>query len=327
MGRVEAGVTGSGIRSMFDRARTIYQPMLRPLRMAWLAALVCVIIWYLIGNWDLIADLTRDMGLAAVGAVVLLVVGAKVVYAEQARLAYHLAGGPTVGFGGFYRVYTISDMAKYIPGGVWGVAARVNSYLSFGVSGRDTARGFGFEKASLVLSTLFGGALCVSFGLDGGVVAVLDGVGTSSSWRAIEVGLIAVSWVGVTWVSGRVALGDDFRPFHVGRVVVEHSIVVVLLGLGVWVPANSVGADLNVFLAIGAFNVGRAAGLVAVFAPAGVGVREAVGIWVLRQQDLDDVALFAFGASRVLTTVAEAATFAAVGALVRSGRLELPDTD
>ncbi len=287
--------------------------------------LIALVGGYLVRNWGTVTDLTSDMGITALVLVILSVISAKVVYSEQARLAYHLVDGPPLGPGPFYRVYTISDMAKYVPGGVWGVAARVNSYLRFGLSGGDAARGFGFEKGNLVVGAMFGGLICTSLGLPGGLRGVLDSsIEAGWGWRTFEVATVATLWIVATWVLGRSLLRTAFRPIHVFRVIGEHSAIVFLLGLGVWLPARATGGELDLWLAVGAFNVGRAVGLVAVFAPAGLGVREAVGLWVIRGQDLDDIAVFAFGASRVLTTVAEAVTFAIVGLLVRSGSLKLP---
>lgn len=304
-----------------------YRQLIKPLRRMWTVLLVVLVLAYLARNWSRVAELSSDLGVAASAAIVAAVVAAKVVYSEQARLAYHLVDGPHLGFGPFYRVYTISDMAKYVPGGVWGVAARVNSYLRFGLSGKEAARGFSFEKGSLVAGAMFGGLACVVVGMPGGLRGLFDADSTATvPWRGFELLVVMAAWATSTWIAGRLLLRDRFEPLHVLRVIAEHSAIGVLLGIGVWIPTAAVGADLNPWLAIGAFNVGRSVGLVAVFAPAGVGVREAVGLWVLRGQDLDDIALFAFGASRLMTTIAEAATFAVVGVLVRSGRLRLPYT-
>jgi len=305
-----------------------YKRFIKPLRVVYMVALVGLIAVYLVRNWAEIGEFTRDTGFTASVLVVGAVIVGKVMYSEQARMAYLLGDGPRVAAGPFYRIYTLSDMAKYIPGGVWGVAARVNSYLRLGLSGREAARVFGLEKASLIVGAGFGGAACVTLGLDGGLrgLAGFD-VSIGGVGRSVELALVLMAWAGLIGLVGQAMSVANFGPAKIARIVVEHSAISVFLGLTVWIPTEAIDGNVSFWLAVGAFNIGRAVGLAAVFAPAGIGVREAVGLWVLRSQDADNVALFAFGASRVLTTVAEVLAFVVVGLVVRSGRMSLPNAE
>lgn len=301
-----------------------YRRIARPLRVVYVAALVVVVGWYVVTNADELADLTSDMGLAAAAATVACVIGGKVVYSEQARMAYHFADAPPMGPAPFYRIYTISDMAKYLPGGVWGVAARVSSYLQLGLSGRAAARVFGFEKAALVIGAAFGGLVQASIGFDAGVLALLGadtGIGTGR--RIGEVTAAVLLWAAAL-SAVQVAVLGRLTPVSIVRGVVEHGLICIALGATVVIPASTAIDGLGVFEGMAAFNLGRAVGLVAIFAPAGVGVREAVALWVLRDVASDEVALFALGASRVLTTLAEVLTFGVVALVARTGWMALP---
>lgn len=307
------------------RLAVAYRRVAKPVRYVYITVLVAVVAWYAAANAEELGDLAADMGVLAAALTVGCVVLGKIVYSEQARMAYHFADAPPLGAGGFYRIYTMSDMAKYLPGGVWGVAARVNSYLRLGLTGRGAARVFGFEKAALVIGAAFGGVVLASVGFDGGVAEMLgSSARIGPARRTLEVGCALVLWVVTLAAAQRATLGL-LTPVSLVRGVVEHFAICCLLGATVVIPAAAAVDGLGVLVGMAAFNLGRAVGLVAIFAPAGVGVREAVALWVLRDAATDEVAVFALGASRVLTTVAEVITFAVVGLIVRSGAMSLPD--
>ena len=84
----------------------------------------------------------------------------------------------------------------------------------------------------------------------------------------------------------------------------------VFLGLGVWIPLNAVNADVSPLVAIGAFSLGRGLGYAAVFAPAGIGVREAVTLWAIGPTDTSTRAVVvALAVNRVMTFVADVSSF------------------
>ena len=63
-------------------------------------------------------------------------------------------------------------------------------------------------------------------------------------------------------------------------------------------------------VAIGAFSLGRGLGYLAVFAPAGIGVREAVTLWALGGTPASMKAVVvALAMNRVMTFVADLASF------------------
>jgi hypothetical protein len=108
-------------------------------------------------------------------------------------------------------------------------------------------------------------------------------------------------------------------PVHVA---VVSSIVMTLswVGYGVafWLLAHGLltDVDLTLRLAIGVFAVGYVVGLLALFAPGGIGVREAVYVAMLTPAMGSGAALALAAGSRLLLTTTELAA-AVVGAVLR----------
>jgi uncharacterized membrane protein YbhN (UPF0104 family) len=84
----------------------------------------------------------------------------------------------------------------------------------------------------------------------------------------------------------------------------------IFFGLGVWIPLEAVDAGVSPLVAIGAFSMGRGLGYLAVFAPAGIGVREVVTLWALGGSSATSQAMgIALAVNRVMTFVADLASF------------------
>jgi uncharacterized membrane protein YbhN (UPF0104 family) len=98
----------------------------------------------------------------------------------------------------------------------------------------------------------------------------------------------------------------------------------VAYGIAFWMLANGIFriTDLTAFQATGVFAAGYIVGLLALFAPGGVGVRELVHVALLAPVVGGGGALALSVASRLLLTATEAG--AALVALIADRRKELP---
>ena len=132
--------------------------------------------------------------------------------------------------------------------------------------------------------------------------------------------VLAAVWTVGMWIGHRVALGHGPSPQLV-LVTAAHQLgIAVFLGLSLWFPLATVLDADDIPLAIGAFGVARSIGYVAFFAPAGIGVREAMVVWMLRGSVDTDDAILGAAANRALTTAAEAIGLAIVFVVMRRHR-------
>jgi uncharacterized membrane protein YbhN (UPF0104 family) len=162
-------------------------------------------------------------------------------------------------------IYFQAQLSKYIPGTVWQYASRAAIARAQGVPLRPLAASVPIELAATALAAgvvsllLFGG-----WGLLG--AAVLVALATLARRQSIRSrrgfrGLVAAS-----------------------RAVPLYACIWVVVGIGFWLTARGLvearAHDISFY--VGAFALAWLVGLVVVYAPAGLGVREAVLVALLR---------------------------------------------
>lgn len=206
------------------------------------------------------------------------------------RLVHHSAHRAIGLFESFSQICMV-NLGKYLPGKIWGMVARGSRLRArHDVSVEHVVRATVFEQFFLLYAA--------------GIVVLLCGLPiftTTWTWLAMMLAGLAVAMVTpasrlmlriVGWLSSRFVRFQGARPslMRLG----QWDYYLYLLGyLGIWLLLGSVlcglmiaffplHLSLSLFLvAVVAATVGYVAGFLAVFAPGGVGVREAVGSAVL----------------------------------------------
>ena len=123
--------------------------------------------------------------------------------------------------------------------------------------------------------------------------------------------------------AGEAGGGSEFKPLPLAAVAESAALTLVSwgsYGLAFWLLARGLGlsGSLPLTTAAGVFALGYILGLLALFAPGGVGVRELVFIGLLTPTLGSGGAVALSVGSRVLLTLCEAA--APLGALLVTGR-------
>lgn len=199
------------------------------------------------------------------------------------RKVLQLATGRIIGFGEGLAQILLVNFGKYIPGKVWGLAARGRRLSELGFGLGDIARASYLEQMLLMLVGLWLAALCAAIVFDATVY-----------WMAVLLITLAILLFrhGAAVLHG---LAIVFPPAAAAASVFELRIGVgAVIGLsmgyiGVWlflaitfmfvctafVDVELTRATVPVFVL--SLTAGFLAGFVALFAPGGVGVREGVG--------------------------------------------------
>ena len=182
-------------------------------------------------------------------------------------------------------IYLQSQLGKYVPGGVWQYASRGAMARGYGLSVRTVAKSLPIE---------LGATVCA-----GGAFAFLA-VGW---WGAVAaVGVIAAAGGAGVYLDGSRAARRI-----TAQTIPLYAVTWILIGVSFWMTARALVpvkvSDLALYM--GAFAAAWLVGLIAIYAPGGIGVREAVLVAILGPRIGSSDALVIAAVSRAVFTLAD----------------------
>jgi uncharacterized membrane protein YbhN (UPF0104 family) len=318
----------TGVRVSRLAARLRDRRVIVTLELAGLAILFGALGWALRDVWVDAAPRLRhaditDLGLAiaivAAYYLVFVIGWLRILAAYGIRIPYHVA----------LQAEMLSMLAKYVPGGVWTPTARVVALRRFGV--RDTPVVLASILLEAGLSAVAGvGVFLVGLAIIGGADVPLLPLGAFG---------VLVAFLLYPPVFAAVA-GRLLRPFGAHEVAPLpartafsllgfYALTWLLGGAALFFMLRSVGGDPSLstipFLG-GTSAVGAIVAVLAIFAPSGLGVREASMYGLLLAVVSESVALGAIVVNRLAITLVEAALLL-LGVLLRRGRQPSRDAE
>jgi uncharacterized membrane protein YbhN (UPF0104 family) len=219
------------------------------------------------------------------------------------------------------RIWLVVNLGRYVPGKVWSVAglivlaqrAGVEAWAAGASAVAVQAIGIGTAVALVALATP-GAASPLRLG-----GAALAAVAT----------IVLLAWEKTArWVAELAGRAEQFRPLPLAAVAESAGLTLLswlTYGISFWLLARGLGLSgpLSLATATGAFALGYILGLLALFAPGGVGVREVVLIGLLAPA-LGSGGAVALGVgSRVLLTLTEVAAPLGVLLLTRGAKEDM----
>ncbi len=213
------------------------------------------------------------------------------------------------------RVMFVSQLGKYLPGSVWAFVAQV-----------ELARDQKVPRSRGAAATLLAVAVTVATGL-AVAASALPATSVDAArrwWWALLLAPLSLATLHPRVVGWGIRLAGRpftrFRevaeagPLHIGGRAITAAVgwsllAWVPLGLHVWVLTWSVGGDpvSSVGPAVGAYALAWTLGLLVIFAPAGIGVREVVLVVALAPVVDAGAALVVAVLSRLVMTLADLA--------------------
>jgi glycosyltransferase 2 family protein len=282
------------------------------------AGIVAVMVWRAIArNWSDFRSLHVSLALKP-GWIALSVLAVFLTYAIQIESWRRILAGwaQHLGYGRAARIWLLVNLGRYVPGKVWSVAGLIVLAQRAGVEAWAAgASAFAIQAIGL-----------------GTAVAVVAAAtpAAESPLRLAAAALVAAATIGglawtrgARWLAGAAGLANQFRPLPLAAVAESAALTLLswlTYGVAFWLLALGLGlpATLSVTTAAGVFALGYILGLLALFAPGGVGVRELVFIGLLAPALGSGGAVALSVASRVLLTLCEAV--APLGALLMTGK-------
>ena len=202
------------------------------------------------------------------------------------------------------RIWTVSNLGRYLPGKVWSVAGLAV------LAQREGVAGWASVGAAITMQAIaVGSGVAISAAT---VPGTLSGPGILIATTIAATTVAALAMPRAVAIVARLTGRPDLRPLPMRAVLLAGaatSLSWLGYGLAFWCLARgTLGAtSLGLPPAIGVFAAGYVAGLLALFAPGGVGVREAVFIALLAPSVGSGGAIVLGLASRVLLTLTEVA--------------------
>lgn len=270
-----------------------------------LAALLAGFVWRSVArNWDAFrqVDIALAIDPLLVGLAAAIVLGTYGLLIEAWRRI--LAGwGERLPLRRAVTIWSVSNLGRYLPGKVWSIAGLAVLARRAGTSGWAAA-GSAVAMQALAVGT-------------GAAVAVLAVPGALTVGQGAAALLAAIAAVGLlTWdrltrsVASTIAPRSGLRALPWPTALTAAAITSVswcAYGVAFWLLARGLlpTPALGLRTAIGVFAAGYLVGLLAVFAPGGVGVRELVFVGLLTPTMGSGPALALTLGSRLLLTATE----------------------
>ncbi|MGI5188023.1 lysylphosphatidylglycerol synthase domain-containing protein [Promicromonospora sp. CA-289599] len=326
MTRTGAGTTELGITEPVAR-RSVVGGVLAVLRSRWvrwgfLAVALGLAGWYVLGNRAALARAAAD--LSGTEVVLVVVLGTGYVWCTLLAWRAVLADlGSPLSLRSAVAVFGVSQLGKYVPGGVWNVVAAAEVGAGHGVPRSRSATSMLVAVAVSVASGAAVGAVALPF-----VSAGALGAWSWVVWAAPVVVLVLAPPVlngligSAVRLTGRAAPEQPMTWGGLARAAAWSVAGWLVAGLQLWVLCTGLGLPLTVrtfALAAGGWALAWTAGFLFVVAPAGAGVRELVLAAVLAGALPAPAAALAVLVSRVVLTLVDLA-FAGVGFLLSRQR-------
>ena len=271
----------------------------------------------LLRNWSEFRSLHVAVALQP-GWIALSVLFVFVTYALQVQSWRHILAGWSqhLSYARALKIWLLVNLGRYVPGKLWSVAGLMVLAQRAGVDAWAAA------ASAVVIQAL---------GIGTAVVVVAAAMPHAESPLRLAVAAVAAaSTIGLlAWARPARALARlvgpraQFRPLPLGAALQGGALTLlswVTYGIAFWLLARGLGlaGTLPLATAAGVFALGYILGLLALFAPGGVGVRELVFIGLLTPSLGSGGAVALSLGSRVLLTLTEAA--GPLGMLLLTGR-------
>ncbi|GAA3337291.1 lysylphosphatidylglycerol synthase transmembrane domain-containing protein [Curtobacterium pusillum] len=285
----------------------------------WAAAVVAVafLVWSIAKQWDRIVHDFASLDVTTVSVGVLFTVVALVANMLSWR-SMMAASGYRVPLAAASSIFFVGQLGKYIPGGVWSIAAQA-----------ELGRAHGLQRTGSAVAALASMLVSMVTAAIVGIVAVLlaSSTGFATFWWLIPV--IVVGLVCLTPpVLGRliaIAFRVLRRPAQDTTLTWSGTVMSLVWSLAMWVAygvqatvvLRAFGADSPALfpVAVGAYAVAWLVGFVVVIAPAGIGPREGILVLLLGSVAGGSAPLALAVISRVFMTIGDV-VLAGVGALL-----------
>jgi len=270
------------------------------LKWVWIVLILGVAIYSLFKSEVNILDTIKTIPVGTLLLSVFLIILAKIILVQISRYSIvSTAWKPR--YPVLFNIYSLTQLGKYVPGGIWHYVGKFGIYKANGLTVKESTYSIVMENIWLVVSAFFSGA-AVLFVSE---TELLQKVVPSVNPLFFRLGAVAllVLWMVTLYAVDRFLAPGVFSVRRMVTISILQFITWMLLGLSFYVLFPS--GTTHVSWIIGGYCFSWVIGYLAVFAPGGIGVREAVLVAMLSYTPYSEQALIYAILHRVIWTLAE----------------------
>ena len=279
--------------------------LVQALKWAWLVLVFGGVIYYLVKNFSSILKYLRLLSPQyLVFSAVFLIIG-KLALVELSRLSLH-GQGWNPSFKQMFYINSQMQLAKYLPGGIWHFVGRFGIYCSNDVPAAQASKSILIENFWLVTSAVLFGITVTAFSQPQMKFGLVDLPDTYLTRFGVALGIF-ILWGLALYLGGRLVFRKNLLTLsQILRLIGVQLAAWLFFGIGflLIIPGFNhipyIGGA-----AVGGFSLGWVSGYVTLFAPSGLGVREAVLTAVLAGQLTAQAAVVYSAVSRVVWVITE----------------------
>jgi uncharacterized membrane protein YbhN (UPF0104 family) len=252
--------------------------ILNVIKAVWAVAVVAGGIYYVIKNYTTAINYLHNISTFKLILSLAFIVVVRVLNIDLVQQSLVLVGWKA-NFKKAFSFVSISQLGKYIPGGIWQYVARFQAYKEADITYKNMGKAFVVENIWVVVGSFLVSLAFIFFSRP---VALLQKYGIQlTNQIMILLGIVCLLlWLTVLAVIEQVMKAKS-QSFSTKRLVLQfisQTLLWILLGVSFFCLFSKTSSLNDLFFTIGAFGLSYLAGYVVIIAPGGIGVREYVAI-------------------------------------------------
>lgn len=241
------------------------------LKWVWFIAVIIGAGYYFYRNAQDISVYLETISYPRVGLSFLFLLLGKLALSDLTRISLKKSGC-SIPYKDALTITSITQLGKYLPGGIWHVAGKIGMYKARKLSTKKTTQAIVFENLWLLSSALVIGATLLLVSSQD-ILCEFHSLFCSSTINLGILILLPILWIIALVIIDSVFFKDNrYEILDLVKLIFEMFVIWVSFGISFWLvfPLQN-----GFMLAItGAFSLSWVAGYVAFFAPGGIGIRE-----------------------------------------------------
>jgi len=283
----------------------VSKKILQILKWIWIIAVVLAGSYYLITNWD---NMTHFFSLVPISHLVfssLLLILGKSCQFIIAKISLKRED-IFLPYGQIFFIVATTQLGKYIPGGVWHFVGRYNAYQSENISLKKSTKVLIHENIWLLSGALAVGSLFGLYSKLGKILLDKIGFPTGLSYVIFYSFILLSIWV-LALLVYEAFLQKKLPAINPGfliQLIFVQTLIWIFFGISYLLIIPNTTVNLLPDVIFG-FSISWAIGFVVVFAPGGIGIREAALVWIFSSLFLSNDILIYSTVHRFLFVIVE----------------------
>ncbi len=248
------------------------------LKWAWMVVVLAAGVYYVVRNYQSALDYLGTIKTSGLVLSTLFIIISRLLNVDLIRESVKEVGWKPKKLE-MFALISITQLGKYVPGGVWQFAARFGAYKSNQLTVKKMGKAFFLENVWVVLGGAMGGLF---FLLLGDPRPLLDrfGISLPAPLMLTLAGLSIVIWLVGLFIFQRISHKQDSPGRSLVRslrLFASHFLMYFTMGVSFFFLFSFLNED-DLLFTVGGYIISYLAGYIVIFAPGGIGVREVVSL-------------------------------------------------